>query len=344
VLKFAKLSIEERQDFFQEVANRRSLRPLIVEKDFWVCFILRILFENPDLSENLILKGGTSLSKIFKITKRFSEDIDLSVNPGWLGFDGENHPEVALSKSRSQFDKKCKDLNKACITAVKEMIQPILECTICDLLGLPNSGEDFLSFEIDTQINSAVLWFHYPTQEYKNKGFIKPRVKLELGSLLDQNPFDTYSSTSWVAEDFPSEFREPKFKVISIEPERTFWEKTTILHAEYHKPKDKPMRNHLSRDIYDICIMANHEYGKKALQRLDIRESVVEYKKKYFYSKWASYETANPGTFRLVPPSHRHSDLTSDYLKMNEMFFETPPTFDELLDQLSEIEKIINLS
>ena len=49
----------------------------VVEKDFWVCWTLKHLFEHPDLSKLMIFKGGTSLSKVFGLIDRFSEDIDL---------------------------------------------------------------------------------------------------------------------------------------------------------------------------------------------------------------------------------------------------------------------------
>lgn len=342
MLEFAKRPIHDRLAFFEEVASRRGLRRLIAEKDFWVCFILRLLFETPELSDNLIFKGGTSLSKIFNIIKRFSEDIDLSVSPSWLGFVGDKRPEAA--SSRTQINKRIKRLNDACIKTVEEQIQPILENMICDMLGSPDSGRSYLRFIIDQNTQSPVLLFNYPTQESNVQGYILPQVKLELGSLTDQKPTGTYAITSWVAEEFPKEFKEPKFNVISLEPERTFWEKATILHAEYHRSPDKPMRRHLSRDIYDVCQMASHESGRRAIADLDLLKRVVNYKKTCFYTKWANYDTAKPGTFCLTPPEHRISELKADYREMQEMFYETYPSFDELLEQLKTIEEKINSS
>ena len=80
MLDFAKLPTDERDIFLKEVASKRNLTPLIVEKDFWVCFILRCLFTEPNLKDKFVFKGGTSLSKVFGIIKRFSEDMDLSVD------------------------------------------------------------------------------------------------------------------------------------------------------------------------------------------------------------------------------------------------------------------------
>ena len=104
------LTNEQRTPYIEEVANRRGLRKEYIEKDFWVCFILRILFQTPKLKDILVFKGGTSLSKVFGVINRFSEDIDLSIDPTWLGFKGETHPEAAETKS--QFHKRCKKLEE----------------------------------------------------------------------------------------------------------------------------------------------------------------------------------------------------------------------------------------
>ncbi len=340
MLEFAKFSINDRLDYFEEVANRRGLTKLIVEKDFWVCFTLKILFEMRDLAEVFIFKGGTSLSKVFSIIKRFSEDIDLSINPDWLGFGGDKSPDGA--PSRTKFDKRRKELEKTCVEAVKKKIQPILENTFTEIIGPQESGIAYLEYEFNQRTESPVLYFNYPTKEHDKQGYIHPQIKMELGSLTDQEPTETHKIASWVAEEFPEDFEQPNFHVVSLAPERTFWEKATILHAECHRPPEKPMRNHLSRDIYDVCRMALHESGEQALTDLNLLKRVVDYKQKYFRSGWANYEKAKPGTFRLVPPDHRLQDLKSDYRGMQEMFFEAPPDFHESLMELKKIEKRIN--
>ncbi len=340
MIEFAKLPLDERTPFFQEVATRRGLTRLIVEKDFWVCFTLRLLFNTPELADKFVFKGGTSLSKVFGIIKRFSEDIDLSVDPDWLGFGGGNRPDAA--PSRSQFVKRWKKLNQTCLTAVKDDVMPALEQAIQDVLGSPGGSQAYLAFKEDEQTQSPVLAFHYPTSEPGAQGYIHPQVKLELGSLPDQRPIGNHTVTPWVAEEFPRLFIQPECHVVSLEAERTFWEKATILHAEYHRPQDKPMRTRLSRDCYDVCRMAQHESGQRALADLGLLKSVVQHKRTYFGSGWANYDTAKPGTFRLVPPEHRLSDLRTDYQDMHEMFIEDPPPFNELLRQLNEIEDKIN--
>jgi len=337
---FARLSLAGTEPYFQETANRRGLTKLIVEKDFWVCFMLRFLFDTPELSDKIVFKGGTSLSKVFGIIKRFSEDVDLSLDPDWLGFGGENRPDAA--PSRSQFAKRWTRLNKACATAVRDVVLPAMEAAVLDVLGFPKRHDSHLAFELDEQTQSPVLTFRYPTREPDSPGYILPQVKLEFGSLTDQRPIGDHSVTPWIAEEFLDQFRDPQCRVVALDAERTFWEKATILHAEYHRPKDKPMRNRLSRDCYDLYCLAAHESGKRALSDTALLERVVRHKKMYFRSSWASYDTAEPGSLHLVPPDHRLRDLRTDYQQMQEMFLENVPGFHEILERIKEVEATIN--
>jgi predicted nucleotidyltransferase component of viral defense system len=73
----ARLSSAERRELFAETAARKGMTPAIVEKDFWVCWTLGRLFAHPELPGLLMFKGGTSLSKVFNLIERFSEDIVL---------------------------------------------------------------------------------------------------------------------------------------------------------------------------------------------------------------------------------------------------------------------------
>jgi len=341
MIEFAQRPQADRSAYFQEAANRRGLTRLIVEKDFWVCFLLRLVFNAP-FRNHLVFKGGTSLSKVFGIIDRFSEDIDLSLNPGWLGFGGENQPDAA--ESRSQFDRRQKKLQKACIAAVDGTIRSTLEQELRAILGTPISNDSHLIFEIDSQTHSPVLIFRYPTNERAKHQYIRPEVKLELGSLTDQRPTGEHQVRPWLAEEFPELFTHATASVVALEAERTFWEKATILHAEFHRPKERPMRTRLSRDCYDLYRMADHRSGQLALTNMALLEQVVEHKQTYFRSSWAHFELARPGTFHVVPPEHRMMALRSDYRAMRDMFHHEPPPFDDLLARLREIELRINES
>src|SRR5713101_2540515 len=100
---FAKQKAAERQTYIQETASRRNSTPTAVEKDFWVCWTLKHLFALTDIPE-LRFKGGTSLSKVFGLINRFSEDIDISVDRAALGFTGERdlaNPQLSTTKRKT---------------------------------------------------------------------------------------------------------------------------------------------------------------------------------------------------------------------------------------------------
>jgi hypothetical protein len=84
--KVARLPAGDRHDIFSEAASRLGIRPTIIEKDFWVCFVLKLLFSKAPFKDELVFKGGTSLSKVYGLIERFSEDIDLVLDWRLLGF------------------------------------------------------------------------------------------------------------------------------------------------------------------------------------------------------------------------------------------------------------------
>jgi hypothetical protein len=59
-------------------ANTLNIRPEFVEKDYWLTRALQRMAQNQN-TEKIVFKGGTSLSKAYRLTNRFSEDIDIAV-------------------------------------------------------------------------------------------------------------------------------------------------------------------------------------------------------------------------------------------------------------------------
>lgn len=341
MLEFAKRSPRDLGYLFEECAARRGVSRVIVEKDFWVCYVLLQLFTAPEIKEHLVFKGGTSLSKAFGIINRFSEDIDLSVDPQWLGITGESDPDLATS--RAQSEKRWRVLEAVCLEAVKSQILPILERRVRESLGQPTRGDSHFEYRVDPVTNSPIVNFLYPTS-ITDGGYIEAAVKLEFGSLTDQRPVGSRMITPWVAEDYPKLFATPSSVVFALDAERTFWEKATILHSEYHRPVEKPLRSRHSRDLYDLVALWQHDAGRRAVDDQALRERVVSFKQRYFRSSWSNYQTARPGTFRVVPSDHRITELRADYREMLPMFLKPPPPFDELIQDLSRLETRINLS
>ncbi len=168
-LGFLKLSSDEHRLYIGQAAIQRNVSPVIMEKDFWVCWLLSILFQS-EFAGCLVFKGGTSLSKVFGAINRFSEDIDLSLSPTFLKL-----PEAGTT--RNQANKWMKRAEVACEVAVQTQIMPALEASVLGILG-KNEQVRFEFFK-DPNTNSPVLLFHYPSSEPTGFAYIKRSVKLE---------------------------------------------------------------------------------------------------------------------------------------------------------------------
>jgi hypothetical protein len=331
-LGFLALPADERRLYFEQAATRRNLSPVLLEKDFWVCWLLGILFES-EFAPSLVFKGGTSLSKVFGVIDRFSEDIDLSVSPEFLDL-----PDAGTS--RNQANKWMTRAEAACATAVQQQIGPSLEGAVTAVLG---KGErQWFAFLIDSSTNSPVLLFHYPSSQPTGFDYLKRSVKLEFGSLTDQQPIGRHPVRPWIADAISSAFPDWQCEVVALEVERSFWEKATILHTEYHRPLEKPTPDRFSRHYADTAALAGHTAAQKAIGLHDLRDRVVAWKGQFFGSAWASYHLARPGTFRLVPPPVRLPALNRDYQAMRQMYLSEPPSFDDVLATLADLEHRIN--
>ncbi len=340
----AQLSKRERNDLFQETSVRKgNMSPAILEKDFWVCWTLKRLFSMTAPSARLIFKGGTSLSKVFKVIERFSEDIDLSFNRDDLGFEGERDPKEEMSGRKR--DRLLDELKASCESYIADRLMPALIEDFSGVIGKPETGETSWSLSIDDQDHQTVN-FSYPAVVSlvgtAVPAYIRPVVRLEMGGRSDPWPSGEYEIQPYVAEAFPDLFDSPSCSINTLQAERTFWEKATLLHAEFHRPEGTATGTRLSRHYYDLACLAQSPVRVEAIKDLALLRAVVGHKQIFFRSGWAHYETACPGTFRLIPPVHRLPSLRSDYRKMQEMFFEEPPTFKSILETLEKLERDIN--
>ncbi len=335
---FATLPAEERALYWRNYANRTGVPEFIVEKDFWVCWLLGHIFATPQLGAECVFKGGTSLSKVFGAINRFSEDIDLGLTPASLGWEETDLDEAP---SNSQRQKRNKQLQADCATAVNTRFMPELEAIITSTLGARPEAGCWLTFEIDAISQTPVILFPYP-RAVAPGSYIPPLVKMEFGSLTDQRPTGTHTITPFVAELAPDAYADFHAEVVALEIERTFWEKATILHAEYHRPAGQPLRDRFARHYADFAALWRHPGGRAAASALDLLERVRIHKSRFFASNWAHYETAVTGTLRLAPPAARLPELRRDYAAMEPMFLIPPPDFDMVLGTLREAEDWIN--
>ncbi len=336
---FALLSKKERAQILEEAALRLHTVPVILEKDFWVCWLLDRIFSARHFGPEVVFKGGTSLSKVFGVIDRFSEDIDLCLPPSLLGAEERDLDEAPNPTQRA---KRMRRLQEACARSVEGEFRAALEASVRGRLDDPAGRASWLDYRFDAATGSPLILFDYPAAVAGSGGYIAQQVKIEVGSLTDQRPIGKHSVEALIARAAPGAFDDLRAEVVALEIERTFWEKATILHAEYHRPAEKPMRDGFARHYADFAAMWLHPAGKRAADRLDLLERVRQHKQRFFASAWASYETAARGSLRLAPPEPRVDELRRDYRAMEPMFLTNPVRFDDLLATLREAEDELN--
>lgn len=326
---------QERQVYFDQASQESGLGVAMVEKDFWVTLILRILFSKAPMHEWFTFKGGTSLSKVYKLIDRFSEDIDLSIDRKHLGFEGFNDPKQA--GSRSKRETALEELNRVCAKRIQEVIQPTLKTELDRTLGAQKRWQ----LRLDSK-DSMTLLFEFPTtgKGWRRTSF-QPAVRIEFGARAETWPSQIAEVESYLSKALQKGVKDAVAKVTVLKAERTFWEKATILHSIFYGGQ-KRLRPDQSRHYYDLYMLAKSSYGKSAVKQIELLAAVAQHKNLFYHAAWAEYDEAKVGTLRLAPNKELLEKLEDDYEKMGDMFFGSRPTFTEIANGLESLEKQIN--
>ena len=155
---FLALPGRDKRDVFESAASRLDTLPSYVEKDFWVCLVLDALYNRlPDGQPRLLFKGGTSLSKAFRLIRRFSEDIDLVVYRDDLGFAGVRDPTVADNLSNRERNALFEKLRVACSNYILGDLTTELTTLIDQIVEGCRVGPD------EDEVDRQTLLIEYPT-------------------------------------------------------------------------------------------------------------------------------------------------------------------------------------
>lgn len=225
--RIARASTGERRLVFEAAAQRMALAPAVVEKDFWVCYTLDHLFHRSGFAESMVFKGGTSLSKVFGLIEHFSEDIDLILDWRLLGY-GEDEPWEPRSNSAQERFKA--DSIERTNAFLADAFVPKLRATLSESLGTEAS--------VRCGAEEETVYFDYP-RSYESAGTLDT-IKLEMGPMAAWSPSEEAAITPYAADVVPFG-PELSTTVRTASPERTFWEKATILHQEANRLEGKAM-------------------------------------------------------------------------------------------------------
>ena len=337
---FFNLSAEEQAAFIQQAGDKLDISDLIIEKDLWICWVLEKIFELPI---QMVFKGGTSLSKAFGLIKRFSEDCDVTIDYRnfKLDLDLENSSRTYLKKISHELKAKLK-------TYIMEVVLPYLR---------EQASKKFPEkiIEITLSEDGEQLRFYYPSVINTPHVYLRDHVFIEFGVRNITEPCEKREVSPYVAQVIGEGIILPKAMVNTLSPIRTFWEKATLIHVECHRPEQKacldpstPIKSHptsrLSRHWYDVLMLKKSWVGEKALLNDEVLKSVIEHKKAFFNTIHANYDDCLAGKFRLIPTDVYLKNLEKDFTQMISagMFYELPPKFDLMMNELRMLESIIN--
>lgn len=307
-------------DLFNQLSATTGIQPQAIEKDAWVTLILRMIFSS-HIEQYLVFKGGTSLSKVYKLIERFSEDIDIAIDRKYLGFKG--------------------DLTKGEIRKLRRKSHEFVSTEMVSILTnqLDSYGIDSNLYEIvveNTKISDQdpeTIKINYESV-FEEIPYLPQRVLIELGARSLLEPFVKTKIKSIIDEQYTeSEFTEQDFFTNTVIPEKTFLEKMILLHEEFQKPVEKIRHERMSRHLYDVGQIIKTEYGQKAIMDIELFNSIIKHRKNFTPVKIVDYERLTIDQLQFLPPDNFYDLYKKDYKEMQEnMIYGENLNFDKLIE------------
>lgn len=335
-----------RRDIFLTAANRLGTPLQNIEKDFWVCWTLDVLFNGLEKAPRLLFKGGTSLSKGYGLISRFSEDIDITVFRDDIGQSASIEELEALSgkKRKARLD----EILSACqgyigdtlLSSLSQILNQTLEKAGISLeRGRVEPDHD------DDKKQSLLLWYPTVAEQAEGETYIRSAVKIESGAKSALDPHEEVTVRPYIADDLPH-LDLAVSRVTTVLPERTFWDKIIILHGQQgwfeHRRELQYAGQRVSRHYYDAYKLVNSEAGKRALENPDLGRDCARHALMFFNRPDYDLATAVPGTLKISPSEAMIPALLEDFQKMSGMILGEAPSFEAVLDAISKLENRIN--
>lgn len=321
--EFLRLGPDEQREVITAAASQMNLLPAVAEKDVWVCFVLNVLFSIPD-RRPMVFKGGTSLSKVFGLIKRFSEDIDISID--FLKDYGEPISKTKATNIRAEIEASLQSYKRT-------VLFPALQNEAAPFNLTVEPGDT--DFEIHVNYRSVLA---------SGVEYIKTRVKVELSGRNETEPSQRHTIRPYLIEQ-TDDLIFPEATIDALLAERTFWEKVTLIHAGINSGSIENSAARMSRHWSDVAVLMKAETGKRAIENEELCLKVVNHKDAFWRDGKARYDDCRNKKFKLVPAGKALEVLQADYESMLSagMFFdEQPATFEEIMENIARLENRLN--
>lgn len=330
----------ERRDLFLGTATQLGTTVQNIEKDFWACWTLDLLFNGLDVgSPRLLFKGGTSLSNASGLISRFSEDIDITIFREDLGQAVTVADLQALSgkKRRAQLDA----IRAACQAHIAGTLAARINAVASAIVPKSQFRLELDSSDKDRQ----TLLFWYPSVTATISDYIRSAVKIECGAKSALDPNISATVTPYVARNVP-DLNLVIENVITVKPERTFWDKVIIVHGLRQWFERRGELRHggqrVSRHYYDIHQLMQAPLAKEWQTNHALAIDCAQHAQMFFSNTDFGLNSAIPGAYSLLPNADMRSALLKDYAAMSGMIFGEVVALDEVLASVERLERNVN--
>ncbi len=289
---------------------------------------LAALYGSP-LGEHLVFKGGTSLSKAYKVIRRFSEDVDLTydiraIAPDLVETDGE-----ALPKTRGEEKRWSGEVRRRLPEWVAGTVQPVIASAL---------AAEGLATQIRAEGEKMFVDYEATAT---GSGYVAPTVTLEFGARSTGEPAslrDVACDASGLIEGVEFPTARPRV----MHAERTFWEKATAIHVFCLQERLRGDR--FARHWHDVAKLDEAGLAAAAFADRDLAQAVARHKGMFFAERAADrspidYLAAVSGGLRLVPAGDALKALEEDYARMVEdgLLLEDAEPFEALMARCADI-------
>lgn len=330
-----RLTDEQRRTSLEQASINSGINAKAIEKDWWVTLTLKILFEM-SFAHHFVFKGGTSLSKGFKLIERFSEDIDIALSPEAFQCTYKENPSNGYVKLVKR--KGCR------FTSI--IIKDALIAGLSDYgIGLEEVNitvEKVADNFPDKDPQAVYLEYRslYPPHNY-----LADKVKIEFSVRSLKEPYTEVKIQSILWETFPNAaYTESPFTVNAADPEKTFLEKMFLLHEKFKRiPEDTAMAERHSRHLYDLIQMKRKGIVNKVITDPDLYKTVVEHRRNWIRLKDMEYDNHYPASLSFIPPAYVMQKYKDDYeIMRTEMIYGKSPDFEALIESLRELNEDVS--